>query len=107
MSRIVRTIGAAVAGLALVGAVQGPARAAGTAEAVPSCVEAKDAYLIAVYVNITNNCTTTQQVKVEYKYDRNRPPFIYDTCYTVEPGQKVTATLPWWLGERYSRLHPC
>ncbi|GKQ37870.1 hypothetical protein [Streptomyces sp. A012304] len=106
MSRIVRAIGAAVAGLALVGAVQGPAQAAGTtAEAVPSCVEGREYFMITVFLEITNKCTTTQQVKVEY--NRQGQHYIADKCYTLEPGQKVTATMPWWAGERFVQFHPC
>ncbi|GKQ38412.1 hypothetical protein [Streptomyces sp. A012304] len=106
MRNIVRAAGAAVAGLALVGAVQAPAQAAGTtAESVPSCVTAKDYLLTKVIVVITNNCTTTQRVNVAYAYLDT--PYVPDRCHTLAPGQEVMTSEYPWLANRYVGLIPC
>ncbi|MBD0421128.1 hypothetical protein AB0L35_08180 [Streptomyces sp. NPDC052309] len=107
MKRIVRALGAGVAGLALVGAVQGTAQAAGTdtAASVPSCVVAKPYYLVTITVQITNNCSTTQQVSVEYS--KGGVPSVPDKCHTVAPGQTVSTSEPFWIADRYVGLIPC
>jgi hypothetical protein len=101
-----RAAGAAVAGLALAGAVQAPAQAAGTsAQAVPSCVTGTPYYLVTVSVRITNNCTTTQRVNV--KYTKNGVTYIPDKCHSVAPGQTVTTGEPAWVADRYVGLISC
>ncbi|MGC9500652.1 hypothetical protein [Streptomyces sp. WG7] len=107
MKRITRAMGAAVAGLALVGAVHGTARAAvpEAAASVPGCVVAKPVHLVTVTVRITNNCSTTQQVNVQYSKGGVR--FVPDECHTVAPGRTVSTGEPSWVADRYVGLIPC
>ncbi|MGC9376743.1 hypothetical protein [Streptomyces sp. MH13] len=107
MKRITRAMGAGVAGLALVGAVHGTARAAGTeaAASVPSCVVAKPIHLVTVTVQITNHCSTTQQVNVQYS--KGGVPSVPDKCHTVAPGRTVSTSEPSWVADRYVGLIPC
>nr|WBO80851.1 hypothetical protein SBE_004663 [Streptomyces sp. SBE_14.2] len=107
MKRITRLIGAAAAGLVLAGAAQIPAQAAGAgaSESVPACVTAKPWLLIVVGVEITNGCSTTQQVKVEYS--RGGRPFVPDECHVLAPGEKVSTSEPFFRADRYVGLLPC
>ncbi|GCB49952.1 hypothetical protein [Streptomyces sp. NL15-2K] len=103
MRKLASAIGAGVAGLALLGAAQGSAQAA--PQAVPSCVVGEARYLVSMFVYITNNCSSTQQVKV--KYTKGGVTVIPDVCHTVEPGQTVTTSTPVWIADRYVGLVSC
>ncbi|MGW0330967.1 hypothetical protein ACWD0J_03640 [Streptomyces sp. NPDC003011] len=107
MRKLVHAIGAGAAGLALLGGLQGTARAAegGAAASVPGCVVGKPVYMVTVGASITNNCTTTQQVNVEYT--RGGVTYVPDKCHTVAPGTTVTTSEPFWLADRYVGLIPC
>ncbi|MCG6495734.1 hypothetical protein [Kitasatospora sp. A2-31] len=88
MRRFMSAAGVAMGGLALMAAGQGVASAATTTTTtVPSCVVAQEKFLVTVWVDVTNNCSTQQRVQVVYT-DRTDP-----TCYTIQPGQTAYSRL--------------
>ncbi|MEU8822908.1 hypothetical protein [Streptomyces sp. NPDC048636] len=91
----------ALAGTALV-ASAGVASAAtpSASAAVPSCVVADEQFLGTVWVNLTNNCSTQQRVKVVYQ-DR-----VDETCYTLKPGGTATSRLAFNIAH-FDRLVSC
>ncbi|MEW2079276.1 hypothetical protein ACFZAG_25075 [Streptomyces sp. NPDC012403] len=103
MRKLASAIGAGLSGLVLLGAMQGSAQAA--PQSVPACVEGEATYLVSIFVSITNNCSSTQQVKVEYT--KGGVTVIPDRCHTVAPGQTVSTSAPIYVADRYVGLVPC
>ncbi|QKV92460.1 hypothetical protein HUT19_12440 [Streptomyces sp. NA02950] len=91
----------ALAGTALA-ASAGVATAAtpSASAAVPSCVVADEQYMGTVWVNLTNNCSSQQRVKVVYK-DR-----VDETCYVLKPGGTATSRLAFNFSH-FDRLISC
>ncbi|WNE97320.1 hypothetical protein PS467_19285 [Streptomyces luomodiensis] len=103
MRKFAAAAGAALGGLALVAATQGAAQAApATAEAAaPSCVKADVTYLVGIFVDITNNCSTTQKVKVDYDRD------YFSPCFTLAPGATASHSASIIYASRYEGLATC
>ncbi|MEV6471498.1 hypothetical protein [Streptomyces sp. NPDC051657] len=105
MKKLAYALASGVAALGLLAGAQGVAQAEESA-AVPSCVKGEGAYLIALYVTITNNCDTTQRVSAWYERD-GVPVHPENRCYTLAPGEQVKYREPFWFGERYAGLIHC
>ncbi|WP_432252535.1 hypothetical protein [Streptomyces sp. HNM1019] len=103
MKRLAAAAGAALGGLALVAATQAAAQAAPAAAeaAAPSCVKADVTYLVSIFVDLTNDCSTTQKVKVDYDRD------YFSPCFTLEPGGTASHSASVVYASRYEGLATC
>ncbi|GGP80013.1 hypothetical protein [Streptomyces sindenensis] len=102
--KLVHALASGVAALGLLAGAQGVAQAE-EVHSVPSCVEADWTPLLGIHVTITNHCSTTQQVNVQYSF--NGAPYVPDKCHTIAPGATVTTSEPVWKAGRFEGLIPC
>ncbi|MCP9206901.1 hypothetical protein ABVG11_21050 [Streptomyces sp. HD1123-B1] len=103
MKKIAAAAATAISAMALVGATQGAAQAAPstTRAAAPSCVKADVTYLVTIMVDVTNNCSTTQKVKVDFNNN------YFSSCMTLAPGQVGHANAAIFQASRYEGLVTC